>query len=52
MGDSADENELYQMLKELSDDMRDTMAATETMWFDFSDWQTFCKFAVEAAEKA
>jgi len=46
-GDGPERNQLFQMLKSLSDDLRGTVYAQETKWFDFKDWQTFCKFAVD-----
>ena len=46
--DSPERNRLYKMLKELSDLLRAEMESTRSIWwYDFKDWQSFCKYAVE-----
>ena len=50
-GDGPDRNDLFKMLKSLSDDLRGTVFAKEVGWYDFTDWQKFCKFAVDCHNK-
>jgi len=51
--DSPSKNTLYILLAELSGELK--RCGIEEMgfkwWYDFSTWESFCKFAVKVAEK-
>ena len=49
-GDSPEENLLFQMLSELSVELN--RRTVDYIWFyDFSDWQKFCQFVIDAYRK-
>jgi hypothetical protein len=50
--DSPETNALFKMLKELSEDLKGLGYTNHVWWYDFSTWESFCKFAVESYEKA
>ena len=51
-GDSPKENDMYKMLSELSRDFKAHDQTGYVWWYDFSEWQDFCKFAYDAHCKA
>lgn len=46
--DGPDENRVFAMLSELSKDLKEHDHTGYVWWYDFSDWQDFCKFAFDA----
>jgi hypothetical protein len=45
--DNAEKNALFRMLSALSQDFKEnTDFTTMKWWYDFSEWQDFCKFAI------
>jgi len=51
MGDSPQQNDLFQILRDLSEKLKAYGADEYRWWYDFSDWQAFCKFSVIAYRK-
>ena len=45
--DSPDRNHLFQMLKELSETIKKNQGTDNIWWYDFSDWQKFCKYVTK-----
>jgi integrase len=50
-GDSPRQNDLFQLLSGLSKKLKAYRADEFNWWYDFSNWQDFCKFAVLAYRK-
>lgn len=50
--DSPERNNMYKMLSELSRDFKANDETAYVWWYDFSEWQDFCKFAYDAYLKA
>ena len=46
--DGPDTNSVFKMLSELSRDFKDNDYTRFNWWYDFSEWKSFCKFAVDA----
>lgn len=46
--DGPDTNVVFKMLSELSRDFKKSDYTGFTWWYDFSEWKSFCKFAVDA----
>ena len=49
--DSPERNKVYKMLSELSRHFKEVGDTEYNWWNDFSEWQDFCKFAVETYKK-
>jgi hypothetical protein len=52
--DSPDKSALFKMLSELSNKLKKEGGIEShhfIWWYDFSDWQAFCKFVVESYRK-
>jgi hypothetical protein len=45
--DSADRNQLYRMLGELSQSLKEKYSGF-VWWYDFTEWRDFCRFALDA----
>jgi len=45
--DSPEKNRMYQMLKELSEYMKENEDTNYVWWYDFSEWQKFCEFVIQ-----
>jgi hypothetical protein len=50
-GDGPDTNNLFKMLSELSRRFKKEYGTGYVWWYDFSEWQDFCKFAVESYQR-
>lgn len=50
-GDGPETNILFKMLSELSLSFKKESNTGFIWWYDFSEWQDFCKFAVESYRK-
>ena len=52
-GDSPDKSQLFQMLFALSQKLKENGVESHRYewWYDFNDWQSFCKFVVTAYKK-
>ena len=50
--DSPDKNSLFKMLSELTKELksRGIVDLGYIWWYDFSDWQKFCQFAIDVYE--
>jgi len=48
--DGSDKSELYKMLHSLSEELRSTGYPDNEGWYDFADWQAFCKVVVQDKE--
>jgi len=48
VGDSPERNTLFKMLNELSNSLKKQGIENHhfNWWYDFSDWQSFCRFAI------
>ena len=44
--DGPEQNDLYQMLSALSTEFKEGNQVNYTWFYDFSEWQDFCKFAI------
>ncbi|MBL8029001.1 MAG: toll/interleukin-1 receptor domain-containing protein [Fibrobacteres bacterium] len=49
--DGPEQNRLFQLLSKLSKSLKARNDTGYIWWYDFSDWQSFCKFAVDAYDK-
>ena len=51
--DSPDKSTLFKMLSELSAKLKEGGIESHhfTWWYDFKDWQTFCKFVVDSYQR-
>jgi len=49
--DSPETNLLFKMITELTEHLRGTNATSYKWWYDFGDWEKFCKYIVSTYEK-